>query len=290
MHTYIHTLSTRIEWYLNPPPPTHTPIHPPHCHTDAEALHDATIISLVVLLVLLVLPTTRSVWSFHTATTTLQRNYCHRCCTVVVAIRTPIVRGGEPTTPTFLMAEDEPVWRALSKELEAVVRTYGPLPLSDVAGIFQAVHSKPFKLGGHKLRDCLRQEGQLLGAVRINWETGMLETKKKKRAAAPKVATATSTIKEAIAASKLQAKPGTAWQDAPPSTMPLPDEPLVSYHLIDSVQSCTVALIAMSPEYDGGAVSLSLRRICRGLAIAVVLDGTGLGTEEGNLSLVKVGQ
>lgn len=188
------------------------------------------------------------------------------------------------------MAEEELVWRALAKELEAVVRTHGPLPLGDVAGIYQAVHSKPFKLGGHKLRDCLRQEGQLLGALRINWETGMLETKRKRRVTAPKVATATSAIMEAIAASKLQAKPGTAWQTATPPTMPLPDEPLVSYHLIDSVESCTVALIAISPEYEGGAVSLSLRRICRRRTIAVELDGSGLGTEEGKLSLVKVGQ
>lgn len=180
------------------------------------------------------------------------------------------------------MAEDEPAWRTLLHDLEAVVRTQGPLPLGDVAGIYQAEHGKALKLGGHKLRDCLRERGRLLGALHINRRTGMLEMKKK-RAAASKAAIAKPTI-------KTRPGTGTACSPATPPTTSSADDPLVSYHLIDSVQSCSLALIDMSPEDSGGAVSLSLRRICRGHAIAVELEGSGLGTDEGKISLVKVCQ
>lgn len=181
----------------------------------------------------------------------------------------------------YNMAEDEPVWRALAHELGAVVRAQGPLPLGDVAGVFRAEHGKPMKLGGYKLRDCLREKGHLLGALHINWKTGMLEMKRKKRGAASKAATAAPTI-------TIRPGTGTACSAATPPTVPPPDNCLASYHLINGVQSCSQALIAMSPEDEGGAVSLSLRRICRGRAIAVELEGSGLRAEKGQVSLVKV--
>ena len=143
-------------------------------------------------------------------------------------------------------------------ELVDVVRYHGPLPLADVARRYQATYHKNLNLGGRKLRD-LEDEGILEGALRINSETHELVLWER-------------------------------WGNSSKASSSCLDEPSVSYHLIDSVQSCTQALIDFAPEdSDGDTVSLSLKRICEGRSVAVELEGSGMGSEEAKISLVKVG-
>eukprot|EP00904_Undaria_pinnatifida_P009091 jgi/Undpi1/5311/HiC_scaffold_2.g00592.m1 len=142
-------------------------------------------------------------------------------------------------------------------ELVDVVRYHGPLPLADVARRYQATYHKNLNLGGRKLRD-LEDEGILEGALRINSETHELVLWER-------------------------------WGNSSKASSSCLDEPSVSYHLIDSVQSCTQALIDFAPEdSDGDTVSLSLKRICEGRSVAVELEGSGMGSEEAKISLVKI--
>lgn len=148
-------------------------------------------------------------------------------------------------------------WRTMSEDLVAVVRSQGPTQLCDISRVFQAAHGKNLNLLGLKLRDCLLDEDKLKGSLVYDWRTGMLELAKGQRT-------------------------GSAWSP--------PEERLVSPHVIDSEEACSVALLAMSPYGEEYGVDPSLERICEGRAIAVELEGSGLGTEEGKLSLVKVGR
>lgn len=177
------------------------------------------------------------------------------------------------------MAKDELFWRTLSEDLRAVVRAQGPVPLGEVSALYQAMHGQPFDLDGYKLKDCLREEGKLLGAgLRIDWSAGTLvKTRRKKGAGVSTAATAASTTR---------ARLGTALSSATSPAISFPREPLASYHLIDSIQSFNLAFTAMSPDPE----FLCLWQICEGRAFAVELEGDGLGTEEGQLSLVKVGR
>lgn len=149
-------------------------------------------------------------------------------------------------------------WRTMSEDLVDLVRRKGPLKLGDIGRSFQSVYGKPMNLLGSKLRDCLKDERKLKGSLVYSWRTEMLELAKGR---------------------------GTAvW----PS--PAREKPLASPHVIDSADSCFEALISMHTDgakYDDIFPSL-LEEICNERAIAVELEGSGLGTEEGRLSLVKV--
>lgn len=70
---------------------------------------------------------------------------------------------------------------------------------------------------------------------------------------------------------------------------PEPPAPQSSYLLVDSIETWKVALASMFPDYACFA-NRSLKGACQGRAVAVQLEGRRLGTEDGSISLIKVGQ
>lgn len=60
-----------------------------------------------------------------------------------------------------------------------------------------------------------------------------------------------------------------------------------SYHLINSLESCRMALTFMCAA-GGREGSTQLKHVCERRVIAVHLDGSGLGTADERLSLIKV--
>lgn len=187
--------------------------------------------------------------------------------------------------------EEEPCWRTLSRNIVAAVRTHdGPLPFNEIGAVYQSICGQPFNLRGYKLADCLRQESQLTGALLVNWKTKTLSLKKKRRGGAPKALAAPPRAPTAPATNPRRSATAPSSATEPPVQSPEDVILTSSYHVIDSVQSCMLALIAISPDDDGDAVSLSLARICEGRVVAVQLEGRELGTEEGRLSLAKVGR
>lgn len=150
-------------------------------------------------------------------------------------------------------------WRTMSEDLVSLVRRVGPLQFDDISRSFQSVYGKQLNLRGSKLRDCLQDEQKLKGSSLVyNWRTGMLELAKGRGTAVP--------------------------------LGPAREEPLASPHVIDSAESCSTALLAIHTVCEKYETVPSFEKICDERAIAVELEGSGLGSEEGNLSLVKVGR
>lgn len=62
--------------------------------------------------------------------------------------------------------------------------------------------------------------------------------------------------------------------------------PMLAYHLIDSIESCRLALTSLC--HGGARGCMQLQGVCEGRVVTVHLDWSRLGTLEGRVSLIKV--